>query len=168
MEPIPLKFGDGDLKVGRHGAEGGFGATIPAESTLTEGFHRVTTACTDDMETDSVTKTCVGDVIDSPPDVDVSVDADKGSKRASVNMSVSTGNDRTLVPTFECVKPFRFPGGVCTETKVSLKKLEGKIVRLPFDCFASQLTPPPSTNYTRFAATASGVGSIILTRTKNG
>jgi hypothetical protein len=169
-ETVPLSFGTASLKIGPHGTKGEIEATTPVTSTLSDAFHRETTACAEDgTETDSTTHVC-NSALDSNQEVLVDFEAGVGSNRLTVlwNFFQDTGDGSRLVPnSFTCVEPFMFSeDDGCPVTKVPISKLNAKKVSLPFNCLAMSTTPPPGTNYTRFGTTVGASGTLHLLRLK--
>jgi hypothetical protein len=158
-------LGKGSLLIHKTGSTGKIDAGQASTSTLSDSFHRITTACMDETETDSTTTPCAG-TLDS-------------EQRAKVKISAGVGNRLTLnwdlfdkdaageyvSDAFSCVEPLRYPDSSC-KTKVPTSTFTRKKFTLAFVCDSDTRTPPPGVTTTQYDSNAVASGSLTLVRTK--
>jgi hypothetical protein len=158
-------LGKGSLLIHKHGSTGKIDAGRASTSTLSDSFHRITTACMDDTETDATTTPCA-QTLNSEQRAKVKISAGVGDHLAlSWDLFDKDAAGEYVSDAFSCVEPLRYPDSPCT-TKASTRTFTRKKFTLTFVCDADTRTPPAGSVTTQFNANAVASGSLTLVRTK--
>jgi hypothetical protein len=162
---LSTSVGKASLTIGPHGSSGSGYAKADAKSTLSEAFHRETTACDENGNETAFTMTPCAGSLDSKMHVSMRISGGVGTRLKVVwDFFQYGGASGTLVPdSFTCGEPFRFPDGTCM-SRANLGEFNHRFVQLLFRCFYTTSTPPAGSNYTRYASSSYAQGVLDLKR----
>ncbi len=164
------EFGKAFLAIHSHGTSGDVSAKTTVKSNFT-AMHRETTACEHATESAYSLLNC-NSGLESEMNVLVDVSGGVGNRVAITwNFFQDNAQGNLVANTFTCGgEPFEFSAAAnvtCSRgTIANLGKFTAKIVRLPFQCLSSTMTPPPGRAYTNFGATVVAKGALFLKRTR--
>lgn len=169
---VSLTFGDASLKIGNRGTTGLVKAALPVTSTLTDGFHVISTVCDNlgtPFEDEQVDKTtlCSEPGTNSTLRAFVHIAGGVGDRvKLTWRFEHESPSGFLVLNSFRCVEPIAFNEAPTCVTKAKLNTFTRKTAKLPFECLYSTSTAPAGTDYTTYSAISFGFGAITLKRTK--
>ena len=167
-----LTFGDASLRIGNRGTTGLVKAALPVTSSLTDGFHVISTVCDNlgtpfEDEQKDVTTPCSAPATNSTLRAFVQIAGGVGNRvQLTWRFEHDNPSGFLVLNSFRCVEPVAFNEAPACVTKAKLNTFTRKTATLPFECLYSTSTPPAGTDYTAYSAISFGFGAITLKRTK--